>query len=278
MKEKIKTLLGNLLIALQPKRAKELSKKGMTISLNNSLSFKDNLIRHSLLKKAKKNKDFNSLSEFHRSFWVEKGGEFFSEKDSNALDDFFIPYCSSIFEELQGLLSKTATNFNTMVEIGTGHGDVINYLSTKFHQIDRFVGIDLNTEQTIINQNKYQENKKLEFTSIDGLNWVKKSGASGMIFFTSGGVLEYFTEEELKSLLNELRNLEEIIFIAIEPIGVHVDFTSNPRSQIYGPECSFSHNYASLFKEAGFSIWHQSKIPFNAEICYFNAIGAKKES
>lgn len=70
--------------------------------------------------------------------------------------------------------------------------------------------------------------------------------------------MEYFTEERLQEFFKTVKALGETMFVAIEPKGVDHDFKTNPHTEIYGPEHSFSHNYPLLFKNAGFNLWHES--------------------
>lgn len=261
MKNWLKITLGKILIFFQPKEAFQLAQNGMTLDIDHDLTLKDRLMRSAILSKAEKNKDFDKLAEFHHNFWIKKGIKHFSNCD-DILQGFFLPNCGLVFEELQKLLKEQPGNFDTMVEIGTGNGDVLNYLSSKYLQINKFVGIDLSKDQIDINKRKYEKNSRLEFVCSDGLDWVIKYGKGNMIIFTSGGVLEYFTEQRVLKLFNEVHKLGKEIFIAIEPIGVNIDFNKNPSSRPYGHERSFSHNYAKLFKDAGFDIWHKSTIPY----------------
>ena len=120
------------------------------------------------------------------------------------------------------------------------------------------VGIDLSEVQIENNKVNYKENPKLEFVAADGFDWVHKHGHENMVFVTFRGVLEYFTEQRLQEFFDKLNGLGKIIFFAIEPNGLDHDFRTNPNSQIYGPECAFSHNYPKLFQNAGFKIWHLS--------------------
>jgi len=273
MKKLIKELIGTMLVKLQPKKARELIEKGISFSVENEFNFTDRLMRMALLKNAEKNEDFNMLAEYHEKFWKETGRKYFSNKE-NVLKDFFLPNCLPVFEALQVLLKDKSQYYHTMVEIGTGNGDVLDYLSTKFSQIKRFVGIDLSIEQINYNKKKYEQNIKLEFVATDGFDWIKENGNSNMIFFTSGGVLEYFTEQRLQKLFYYLNKLDSTIFVAIEPIGVNIDFTKNPSSQPYGPERSFSHNYARLFQNAGFNLWFESKTLNTHKEYFFVAFGA----
>ena len=271
-----KTLIstvGNLLVFIQPKKARKLSETGLTLSMSKELSFTEKLMRNAIIAKAEKKKDYNTLEQFHTNYWKNQGDDFFSAtKDS--FEKEFLPNCSFIFDLLQEQINSENESFETLVEIGTGNGKVLEYLSSKFPAIQRFVGIDLSPVQIDLNTKNYKNNPKLEFVATDGFDWVKANGHSHIIFVTSRGVLEYFPEKKLKEFFNLLRDLGKTIFVAIEPKGIDHDFSSNPNSELYGYERSFSHNYARLFENAGFDLWHISEKPHD-ETATLNYIGAK---
>ena len=274
MKKFLKTVVGQILIIIIPQKTAVLSGKGMTIDMG--LTARDRLIRYAILEKAKKKKDFETLSNLHQDYWVNKGEEYFSSGfNNNVLENFFIPKCSFLFDLLHEQIKAESLTFNTLVEIGTGDGTILQHLSTKFPQIDKFVGIDLSSAQIEANKAVFTNSSNLEFVASDGCDWIKKNGHDQMIIVTSRGVLEYFTQSKLQEFFNELNNLSKIFFVAIEPTGVNHDILKNPDSEIYGSENSFSHNYSQLFKNSGFKIWHQSKEPFASMDYCMNFIGAK---
>tara|TARA_R110002126_G_scaffold249004_1_gene391945 strand:+ start:9725 stop:10555 length:831 start_codon:yes stop_codon:yes gene_type:complete len=273
MKKIIKEFIGAILIKLQPQKVEILIKKGISFNVKNELSLSERFMRSALLKNAEKNQDFDILADYHENFWKETGRKYFSDKE-NVLKDFFLPNCLPVFEKLQNILKDTSHEFHTIVEIGTGNGDVLDYLSAEFSQIERFIGIDLSVEQIKFNKKQYVENIKIEFVAADGFDWIKENGTNNMIIFTSGGVLEYFSEQRLQEFFSYLNKLGTSIFIAIEPIGANIDFSKNPNSQPYGVERSFSHDYARLFKNAGFNLWHESKAPGKMHEDYFGVFGA----
>jgi hypothetical protein len=80
-----------------------------------------------------------------------------------------------------------------------------------------------------------------------------------MVFVTSGGVLEYFSEKHLKLFLSKLNSLGKIICVFIEPVATNHNFNLHPNSQPYGWERSFSHNYEKLITNSGFKLWHKSE-------------------
>lgn len=259
-----------------PKKAEEFAKTGMTITDRSKITFTELFMRKSLLTKVEINSDHETLSEFHKAYWEKQGDNFFAAT-SDSFENNFLPECSFIFELLKEKLSVENHDFNTIVEIGTGNGKVLNYLSEQLSQIDRFIGIDLSQNQISQNKETYLKNSQLEFVASDAFDWVNTYANKNMIFVTSRGVLEYFTESRLQDFLQQVNRLGNTIFIAIEPNGVDHDLKVNLGSEPYGYERSFSHNYELLFKNAGFNLWHNSKKDSTADH-YFSYIGADNYS
>ncbi|WP_281337392.1 class I SAM-dependent methyltransferase [Flavobacterium eburneipallidum] len=256
MKDRIKSVVGNLLVTFFPKKAARLESNGLTmVDLN--YTFIERQMRHVILKNIETKNNLDHLSKIHNNFWVNQGIDVFSW--NNSFNDNFLPNCTFIFEILKKNFFKDESQFKTLVEIGVGNGDVLHYLSLNFPEIDNFIGIDLSSEQIKINQDKYKENSKLEFVSADVLEWIKKEGRQDMIFVTSNGVFEYFTEQQLREFIEYVHGLGRVLFVTIEPNAIGHDFELNPNSIIYGIERSFSHNYNKIFQDYGFTIFHQSK-------------------
>ena len=269
--------LGNILILLRPKKAEQLAKDRMTLVHKHKkhMSIQERLMRGALVKKLEKIQDHEEIAELNRNYWTNKGAELFVETEHKFETDF-LPNCTFIFDELKKELSNQSEEFKTLVEIGTGNGNVLNYLYSEFPEIDRFIGIDLSPDQIQINKDKYNGNKKLEFVASDAFDWVKENGQGNTIFVSSRGVLEYFLETRLQEFLTEINGLGEIFFIAIEPNDVKHNFETHPNTQLYGHEPSFSHNYPKLFKNAGFTLWHFSQNPWiDSDKVLKTFIGAK---
>ena len=102
---------------------------------------------------------------------------------------------------LQEQLLKEPNQFRILVEIGTGDGSVLDYLSSKFPEINSMAGIDLSEVQIENNKVHDKENPKPEFVAADGLDWVEKHGHENMVFVTFRGVLEYFAELRLQEFI-----------------------------------------------------------------------------
>jgi precorrin-6B methylase 2 len=257
--------LGNILIFLMPKKASQLPKNRITLvhKNKNNLNILERLMRYALVQKLEKIQNHDIIAEANREFWTNNNNatELFLETDDTFKTDF-LPNCTFIFDILKTQLSNQSDPFDTIVEIGTGSGEVLKYLSIEFPQIKRLVGIDLSQHQVDINNEKFKNDKKLEFVASDAYDWIKKYGQSNTIFVSSRGVLEYFLEQRLQDFLKEVNQLGKIIFVAIEPNASDQNFETQHNTKLYGNEPSFSHNYPKLFKNADFNLWHFSQKPW----------------
>jgi ubiquinone/menaquinone biosynthesis C-methylase UbiE len=272
MLARIKIIIGHFLVKLLPKKAKRLSEKGVT--LNFKLNRIERLMKDAILYRTERQFDYENLAELHKNNWINQGKYFFEITDSRFQNDF-LPNDSFIFDLLKEHLSTNEHSFSTLIEIGTGNGNVLNYLSDKFPELTKLIGIDLSAEQVAINNDKYKDNERMKFVATDGYDWIINHAKSNTIFVTYAGVLEYFTEKKLSEFLKFVHKLGKTIFVAVEPIALDHDFSVNPNTQLYGMERSFSHNYPKLFKDAGFKLWHESKKRLGNYECYFMFLGAE---
>lgn len=256
MKELIKNIFGNVLITLFPKKAASLEKRGLTI-IDPKFNLIERQMRYAILKNAESKNNFDKLSKIHNDYWVNQGIDVFSW--NNSFTTNFLPNCTFLLDMVKEKFFENETQFDTLVEIGTGNGDVLHYLETNFPKIDKFIGIDLSTEQIKLNKEKYKDNLRLEFVESDAFEWVKKEGHENTIFMTSNGVFEYFTEQQLREFIEYTNGLGKVLFVIIEPTEIDHNFEQNPNSMIYGIEKSFSHHYAKIFQDYGFKIIHHSK-------------------
>lgn len=272
MKRQIKQIIGNVLITLFPKKAASLERRGLTI-LNSKFNLIERQMRSAILNKAESKNNFDKLSKTHNAFWVNQGKDVFSW--NNSFKNNFLPNCTFLLDIVKEKFFENEVQFKTLVEIGTGNGDVLNYLESSFPKIQQFIGIDLSSEQIKINKEKYKENSRLKFIDADVIEWVKKEGRKNMIFMTSNGVFEYFTEQQLREFIKYTSSLGQVLFIVIEPNDVNHNFELNPNSIVYGIEKSFSHNYCKIFNDYGFEIIHHStkqKQHYEHETTYILAI------
>jgi len=256
MKNEIKKIFGTFLITLFPKKAARLEKRGLTIP-DPKFNIIERQMRFAILNKAETKNNYDKLSKIHKEYWINKGTDVFAWNNSFVTN--FLPNCAFLLDILKDKFFQNEPQFDTLVEIGVGNGDVLHYLESNFPKINKFIGIDLSLEQIKINKDKYKEHAKLEFVQADVSEWIKKEGRKNTIFMTANGVFEYFTETQLRELIEFSSSLGGVLFVVIEPTVIAQNFVENPNSIVYGIEKSFSHNYAKIFQDYGFTIHHHSK-------------------
>ena len=266
--------LGNLLVAICPKKVSQLSKKGLTLVIGDNLSFSERLMRRSILKKIEKAEDYDKLAQLHKTYWTKQGDDFVN-KTQDKLENTNLPAYKTILDVLTEEVSNESIKFNKLIEIGTGNGSVLNYLSMSCANIERMIGIDLSEAQTKINKANYKNNARLEFVGGDVLDWIENQEQGNMILLTFRGVLEYFTQNQLVKFFEKLNSLGNIIFFAIEPTDSKYNYEEHSNSRVYGAEGAFSHNYKKLFEDAGFEIWHSEQKEESWHDNIIKIIGAK---
>lgn len=272
-------LLGNVLIKIYPDKADKLSKDRITLIHKDkkNLSITERLIRYALVRKLEKLTDHNEIARNNYKFWTTKNATQLFTETASSYETLFLPHCTFIFDILERELDKQNRNFNYdyIVEIGTGNGKVLNYLSLRYPEVKKLIGIDLSYDQIELNKTHFRDNKKLYFIAADAMKWINEYGNSNTLFISCNGVLEYFLEDQLLIFLKDIKKLNNIDFIAIEPNGEDHDFSINPKTQLYGNEPSFSHNYPKLFKDAEFELWHFSQKPWLGSNGIQTFIGAR---
>jgi hypothetical protein len=282
MKGKIRSVLvgfltntvGSLLVTLRPQKVKQLSEKGLTLVLGDNLSLSERLMRRAILKKIEKNEDHDQLAQLHKTYWAKQGDHFVNNTEDN-LKNIHLPAYKDTLDVLKNEISNAPIAFEKLVEIGTGNGSVLNYLSSNYPDIKDFIGIDLSEEQTKINQIDYKDNSKLKFIGGDVLDWLENQQQGNFVFLTFRGVLEYFTQQQLVVFFKKLNALGNIIFYAIEPTDSEHNYETNPNSKVYGVEGSFSHNYEKLFKDTGFNVWYSDAKSESGHPYIIKIVGSK---
>ncbi len=253
LNKKRKLILGSYMIKLFPGRAKKLSEN----KLDNYLGAFDRLLRNGLTAEAFASGDHAKQRALFSHYWFEEAdGEASLWEDR--FKDEFLGNNVVLIDELVKLL--THQKFDQLYEIGCGYGQVTEYLANRFGEIDKFVGIDISSEQIQKNQARCQ-NENITYIAADAVDWVLGEAQPNSIFLTNGGVLEYFLQKELEDIFQHVaQNLKPAVFGVIETIGADHDIENEKNSLLYGRELAFSHNYPHLLEKAGFKVvYHKER-------------------
>ena len=204
-----------------------------------------------------KNKGKNKkLAELHRNLWASNDAYQFYTSTEERFDLWFSKMKKDL-ESIVGSLQKEAA-FENFVEIGCGNGKILKCFSENYPGFKSFIGVDINSSQIECNKDQYHDDKKLKFYASDANQWLEDHPTANTIYFTFGGVLEYFTEKELRMLLKNMVQKPKSGLIIYEPIANDFDPKTENKSKLYGNELSFSHPYSFLVDKIGMKIIYEN--------------------
>lgn len=251
LKPIVRPVLGKLALWAFPNRAKLIEK---AIGDAKSYGLLDRIIRAGFIRNIK---EHDRLAILHHRFWAGTEGSQFHKRAGKRFENWFLTGHVSLVVELERLIASNKRNYKYLYEIGCGDGQVINYLSNRLKSIEHFVGIDINADVIALN-NQYCRKENLEFACGNATDWICQNGRPKTIFFTNGGVLEYFSIKQITDLLKKITiDFKPSVFAIIEPLATNYNIETETDSRPYGNEFSFSHNYKKLFKSNGFTILYQ---------------------
>lgn len=199
--------------------------------------------------------DHNRLENMHKSFWRSQRPQDWFDATSDRLNRVYIPIFESLVESLDTHLR--INRIASIVEFGTGNGDWLAWLKTKWDSPTSFLGIDLAEQQIAANRQRHAD---LDFKAGDMTEWVISNQSRRTLFVTHCGVLEYLSEATLRQFLSALQaNHRESMVFFVEPHAECFDFQDEQHSRLLGSEFSFSHNYPRLLEQADFEVIHTSQ-------------------
>jgi hypothetical protein len=218
------------------------------------------LIKSCLLTEAIVRKNYRDLTLYHENFYTGKKGKVFHDKFDYRFKEWFLKYHLPVIDELEKFLAASSFPLKTYCEIGVGSGSVLSYMVHRFEQIEEFIGLDLNPNQTEENKHKYKH-PKIKFITGSAITLIPTTGKSHTLFLTNGGVLELICESDLKFLFQTIsEQLKPGLFVLIEPLAPDFNLQTETVSRPFGNELTFSHNYPLLLAKADFRIEFKHEI------------------
>lgn len=247
----LKAQLGNFVARMRP----ELKEKVGTRPFSGEWGMAGRLVRNAIFLKAIEEEDHDQIQVFLNDYWKSSASDEFFDHFAHRFDTVFLKHHEGVIARIFDAMKQSGGEFDRFVEIGTGDGRVLKYVSERIEGISRFIGVDLNEAQILKNQKDYSEDANLEFEVGEALKWVGDHPAPGTVMTTNGGVCEYMTRAQLEAMLRKLTDAGGPCVVAItETLAIDHDLLNEPQSFPYGHEFAFSHNYRALLEEAGFEV------------------------
>ena len=254
----VKAAAGVLLMTFLPKRRKSIEEIA-TIPWHSdkSLNGVDRLIRAGILWLRSRDKSGAEMSKLHQGFWREQSADEYYAGTANRFEKLFLPHFDQFIDVVGHTIEQKG--IRNVVEIGCGDGQLLRHLKRKV-LADRYIGLDLSKDQIKKNLEADQE-QTVEYYSGDAAQWIAEKSPSSTLYVTGLGVLEYFTQSQLTSLLSNIANtFAPAAALFIEPVDKGANFIEFDESYVAGEEHSFTHNYAKRLTESGWSISHTEEL------------------
>lgn len=185
---------------------------------------------------------------FTKNYWQSQiSSNWHKQRKEEAYNDF-VNFAHAIQHQVENL------NFTTVIEIGTGAGTLITLLSEKLSLVNKFIGIDINKQQILENQNNYRDLTNVEFVHMDIDQYIQKNDFNHLLI-VSQNTLDYFEKDNLQTLFSLIRDKVNNVRIIISTS----DFNLNLTDSVERKEANFKvydHNYVALLKSAGYEVTH----------------------
>lgn len=246
VKRAIKDLLGRFAMSIDPTLRKEIIKG------RQPKSFLERAALMSVLIELDKKGESGLIAKIHRSFWASEEAFGYYNATNHRMLGMYELTKDQLIAAL-GDLEKGAS-VEKLIEIGCGEGLVLEKLSKEFPGINQFIGIDINQSQIKASAERFKSNPKLSFVAENAIDYIDTNSVSDCILLTFGGVMEYFTEQELKDFFSKLKLQKNIGIVLYEPLLQDFNPSTETKSKPYGAEMSFCHPYSSYLKEIGFHL------------------------
>lgn len=199
----------------------------------------------------------DDLRDVHAGYWGAVAPDEYYDRVTQRFDEWFNgPHAGFIDAVVAMSISQ---KFDRVIEIGCGDGKALVELARRMPDVPSLIGVDINSPIIKRNQIVYQDEERLSFIQGDLTQIAPLCAARKTLYFVYGGVLEYFTQEELAGILKALSHEDCAIALA-EPVDPAHDFATTPDSYPFGDESSFSHNHAGLLEQSRWQVLkHEEK-------------------
>lgn len=210
-------------------------------------------ILYSRLRRAHARGDKAAMEQALAAFWRNGPGDAFHGDFADARIGLFREHHADAVDELARILDASNATFSRLVEIGCGDGRVLADCIGRLPSITRAIGLDINAS-AIARAAAEHSNPRLAFAEAEARAWLAANPQPGTVLLSNGGVLEYFSPENVDALLAALATARPAAAMLIEPASRDHDLAGDASSKVFGHEYSFSHNYRHRLEKAGFRV------------------------
>ncbi len=243
---------GAVLCVLHPARVKALRDPRQTLTLGKL----DYWMLRAIVAAAERRGEVGALDHIHQQFWQGADAARFQIADgAKRYQRFLDHHAALITPPLQAAMA--ARQCQQWFEIGPGTGELLNYWARLCPTLQSLRGVECNAELAAW-ANSQRQDERIDVRAGDGLAEARVLGGAGTVFWSYGGVLEYFGTAVVEDYFRWIANQAHPSLLAlVEPLSADHRLGEGPLSQPYGAERSYSHDYRRLAEQAGLRLCYQ---------------------
>jgi len=211
-------------------------------------------ILYARLRRAQSRGDAAAIEDALAAFWIGESGDRFHDHYAEERLNLFREHHAVVIDALAGVLEASNARFGRLVEIGCGDGKVLAYCAGRLPSITQAVGLDINAAVIARISAERPAGGRLSFARAEARDWLIANPQPGTVVLSNGGVLEYFSQDNLDRMLQALACSAPAAIVLVEPVAPNHDLQIQRESFAFGHENSFSHNHAHRLEKAGFDV------------------------
>lgn len=211
-------------------------------------------IHYARLRRAHARGDASAMDAALVGFWKGGPGDRFHGSFTQERFSLFLDQHAVGLDRVAALLEDAPGSFSRLVEVGCGDGQVLAECAARLPSIPHLVGLDINAGVVARAASEHGTDGRLSFLAADARTWLASNPQPGTVMVANGGVLEYFSQDNVDRLLQALAAAPPAMVMLVEPAAPNHDLQTQPQSFAFGHEYSFSHNHRRRLGDAGFEV------------------------
>ncbi len=244
----VRTLAGTVLDFAYPSLGRDIASGEAT---GRNLRLK-RLVLQARLGRARWRGDEAAVQATLHDFWQGDAPGNYYDRYADRFQRWFLGPHHEIVEALVAEVARRP--YVRLVEIGCGDGRVLAHLAGSLPELGELVGLDINAAIIARTSAAHADDPRLTFRAGNALDLFDDHRGDGTILLTYGGVMEYFSGDELAGLFRRLAGHAGVAVALVEPVDPSHDLSNDTASHVFGAENSFSHNHCHLLEREGYTV------------------------
>jgi SAM-dependent methyltransferase len=247
-RDAVRTVAGTALDIVRPGLGRRLGESGAG-QANPRLK---RLVLHARLSRARRRGDEAAIQAALHAYWQGDAPGDYYDRYANRFQLWFLGPHQAIVEALASEAARRP--YGRIVELGCGDGRVLAHLAGRLPRVPELLGLDINEAIIARTSAALADPPRLTFRAGNARAMFAEVCGDNTLLMTYGGVMEYFTADDLSRFFRHHAGRKNTAVALVEPVDPSHDLTADPGSHVFGAENSFSHNHGSLLERAGFAV------------------------